>query len=491
MRNLLTLLSFLLIFINAWAIDTYNPANGQLTIPMVRVGTQNYTNVVITLGQVVSVGTYPTPYAVDFYKQDLNQLIIPIVNVGSDTYNNVVVTVGNVLSIGGQLPATSPSSIVQASSYLNAKNIGIGSQYIPMNLIPLNPNRPELIGAGFAFGDFFQDGTLALVAGSGIFGGFDGYTSTVAGKLYFFHSDGKGGWIDQTNKLLDDQTGCIGARRLIVADFNGDGKPDVFVSCTGIDGAIPPGYTAGEHPRFLMSQANGSYKNIDSGFNCYCHYATAAEMNKKGFADIFVTDGVGNPQPYFLINNGDGTFTQNLNKTPLDALPYFFPGQTIPHPMNIYVAELIDINNDGKYDLFLAGDELGGVVCRQYSFCKFPPHLYLNDGTNDFTRLKSISFPPVPLYAFVLDIVFLKNYIYFNRVDDNSPVSIYGNSAIQKISWPLMSQSIIYTTPPMYALPNSYPNGTYQYQSSWIDWIQPFNGNIVSTNEAFNVSVPF
>ena len=480
----------MLIGMNAWSADTFNSATNQLTIPMVRVGTTNYTNVVITVDQVVSVGTNPTPYAVDFYKSDLNQLIIPIVNVGTETYNNVVVTVGKVISIGDKLPPGSPSSIVQPSSYLNAKNIGIGPQFIPMNVIPQNPNKPELIGAGFAFGDFFQDGSLAMVAGSGYYGGDNGYTSTIAGKLYFFHSDGKGGWIDQTSKLLGDQTGCITARRLIVADFNGDGKPDIFVSCTGIDSAIPPGYTAGEHPRFIMSQTNGSYKNIDSGFNCYCHYASAAEMNKKGFADIFVTDGVGNPQPYFLINKGDGTFTQNLNKTPIEALPYFFPGQSIPHPINIWVAELIDINDDGKYDLFLAGDEIGAAVCRQFSFCKFPPHLYLNDGTNDFSNLKSVTFPTVPAFALVLDLVLFKNIIYFNRVDDNSPVSNYGNSAIQKVSWPSLSQSIIYTTPPIYSLPNTYPNGTTQYPSTWIDWIEPYNGNIISTNSAFDLNIP-
>ena len=35
----------------AWAVDTYNPANGQLTIPLVTVGTIDYSNVVINVGK--------------------------------------------------------------------------------------------------------------------------------------------------------------------------------------------------------------------------------------------------------------------------------------------------------------------------------------------------------------------------------------------------------------------------------------------------------
>ena len=42
-----------------------------------------------------------TVFAVDTYNASNNQLTIPSVNVGNTTYNNVVVTVGNVVSLGG------------------------------------------------------------------------------------------------------------------------------------------------------------------------------------------------------------------------------------------------------------------------------------------------------------------------------------------------------------------------------------------------------
>ena len=45
---------------NAFAVDTYNASNGQLTIPSVNVGTSVYNNVVVTVGSVLSVGSIST-----------------------------------------------------------------------------------------------------------------------------------------------------------------------------------------------------------------------------------------------------------------------------------------------------------------------------------------------------------------------------------------------------------------------------------------------
>jgi len=477
MKKILLSISLIFSFAQVWASDTYNPVNGQLTIPIVRVGSTNYTNVVITVGKVLSVGTNPTPYAVDFYQAATNQLIIPIVNVGSNTFNNVVVNVGSVISIGGQMPTGSPSSIVQASSYLNAKNIGIGPQTIPMNVIPQHPNMPELINGGpYAFGDFFQDGTLAMIAASGIYGGYNGYSTTLPGKLYFFHSDGKGGWLDQTTKLLDNQRGCITSSIPLVADFNGDGKPDVFIPCIGVDGAIPQGYSYGENQRVLLSQKDGTYKNIDTGINCYCHRASAAELNKKGYADIAVVDPQVNHQPYFLINNGNGTFTPDYSRMPASTLPYYFPGSTVAHGTNIYEIELLDLNNDGKFDLFLNGAEVGAQgVCTEWSFCSYPSNIFINDGSNIFTNSTPKTIPKDSVYSSVLDLVFIQNILYLMRVGD------YKGTRIQKVTYPELKATDIYTTP---------ANFIYSNNTTYIDQIRPYNGNIVSTNTAYDVNVP-
>ena len=59
MKKLLSLLS--LFCFSAYAVDTYNASNNQLSIPSVIVGNTTYNNVVITVGSVVSLGGSSVP----------------------------------------------------------------------------------------------------------------------------------------------------------------------------------------------------------------------------------------------------------------------------------------------------------------------------------------------------------------------------------------------------------------------------------------------
>ena len=59
--NKITLALITLMAMNAFAVDTYNATNNQLTIPSVNVGSTTYNNVVITVGEIVSVGGASVP----------------------------------------------------------------------------------------------------------------------------------------------------------------------------------------------------------------------------------------------------------------------------------------------------------------------------------------------------------------------------------------------------------------------------------------------
>jgi len=86
----------------AQAADSYNSNSGVLSIPLVKVGETFYTDVTITLSNIVSVGVASsTSLSYDSYNSVNNQLSIPTVNVGSLAYSNVVVTVGSVITVGG------------------------------------------------------------------------------------------------------------------------------------------------------------------------------------------------------------------------------------------------------------------------------------------------------------------------------------------------------------------------------------------------------
>jgi hypothetical protein len=84
----------------AHSADSYNSANNQLTIPQVLVGNTTYSNVVVTVGSVISVGAAPALGAYDTY--DGATLTIPAVSANGTAYYNVKVTVGGLISVGGQ-----------------------------------------------------------------------------------------------------------------------------------------------------------------------------------------------------------------------------------------------------------------------------------------------------------------------------------------------------------------------------------------------------
>jgi hypothetical protein len=69
---------------------------------------------------------------------------------------------------------------------------------------------------------------------------------------------------------------CI--RWAVALPNNRDGRPDVYFACHGVDASPFPG----EQPRVLLSQPDGTYKNVTIPITCYCHGASAADINGDG-----------------------------------------------------------------------------------------------------------------------------------------------------------------------------------------------------------------
>jgi len=107
MKKLLSI--FLIFFIsNVFSQDIYNSSNNQLLISSVFSGINSYNNVLITVGKVLTISDSSSNsnnantniFLQDIYDPNTNQLNIQSVLVGNTTYTNVVITVGNVLNIG-------------------------------------------------------------------------------------------------------------------------------------------------------------------------------------------------------------------------------------------------------------------------------------------------------------------------------------------------------------------------------------------------------
>ena len=94
--------------------------------------------------------------------------------------------------------------------------------------------------------------------------------------------------------------GCIHPRKAIVADFNGDGRPDIFVACHGYDATPFPG----EANKVVLSQPNGTYVTSNASADVGFHHGAAAadlngdgncqtqsEVNTAGFAQYDFQDG--------------------------------------------------------------------------------------------------------------------------------------------------------------------------------------------------------
>lgn len=363
---------------------------------------------------------------------------------------------------GGDVPAPPPSVVtpiaVKATSYENAKEFNTAPIRFP---IEANTTR--------AVADFHQKGQMSLFLATMNYDPSQPSTHNNKGRFKFFAKDDAGNWREDTS-LLQDGTGCLHPRKAIVADFNKDGKPDVFVACHGLDVAPFPG----ELQALILSQPNGGYKTTWLPFTAFGHGASAADINNDGYPDVVLTDNTVSGQTSILLNNKDGTFTRRS-----DLLPASFKGKLI------FTAEFIDINGDNKSDLFLAGhDWADGGPCA----CVTDPIVLLNDGTGSFAASNVVTLPPVAGQGVALDVVFKNSQFFVLRTSGGAGVPFYRGTVVQKVTYPGLASSVVFSS----------ADGTMgafapPYAGGWTPWITHYNGNIKpdALTTGFDFSLPF
>jgi uncharacterized repeat protein (TIGR03803 family) len=122
-------------------IDTYSPLNGQLTVPTVIALGNTYYNVVATVAGLSSAAGVT---GADTYDAASGQLTLPQVSFDGAIYTNVVVTVGGVVSGGGGLPRNTLDTYDAANRQLTIAAVQAGSAVFTNPVI--TPGRIISIG---------------------------------------------------------------------------------------------------------------------------------------------------------------------------------------------------------------------------------------------------------------------------------------------------------------------------------------------------------
>ena len=135
------------------------------------------------------------------------------------------------------------------------------------------------------------------------------------------------------------------------------------------------------------------------------------------------------------LNNKDGTFTRSTLPA-LDALIAADGGLAGQYNMQI-----LDLNDDGKYDIVLGGNELGNPN----GWMLVRTRIIYNsaDGLMQTPRLAFI--PPVPNWHMINDFLYVKvngiRYLYINRNKSTE----WAGYMIQKVNLDTMASSIEFT----------------------------------------------
>jgi hypothetical protein len=139
----------------------------------------------------------------------------------------------------------------------------------------------------------------------------------------------------------------------VVADFNQDRRPDVFIACHDYEIA------GGESARsfYLLSTPNDRYEIKWLPFTSYTHGAAAGDVDHDGYPDILLLNASRSATDVayatLLMNNRDGTFRRDDSRLLLPDNVMCAPA----FPCQMYSAELIDVDDDGNLDAVIAGGD--------------------------------------------------------------------------------------------------------------------------------------
>ena len=191
--------------------------------------------------------------------------------------------------------------------------------------------------------------------------------------------------------------GVIEARQAVAVadDFNGDGRIDLAVFDAGVyvneqsigygnppqlflsshDGVLRPSSALADAVRAEHEARPYEVQSPDPA-DLHLKSATSGDVDIDGDIDFWLQSGGGaNVEEHIMVNNGDGTFTIDRDRTPKPVL-HNWPDEY----WGYHAGHFVDVDNDGDLDLALGqlGREAEGTAANSYSV------VMMNDGTGNY-----------------------------------------------------------------------------------------------------------
>lgn len=213
--------------------------------------------------------------------------------------------------------------------------------------------------------DFNDDGWPDAVLWRGLF------QSGEALQLDMLINDGHGSLALGTSAVFAGKVpSVVEGRELVLADFNGDDRPDMFFADQGMDTDPFPGY----QNSLVLSAPGGKMTDATSNLpqqSDQTHSAAAADIDGDNDVDLYVGNlGGGGVLPQILLNDGRGVFT---------VAKGLLPAEQTDLALNWYTTSAFaDVNKDTFPDLILGQ----GNPNRD-------SHVLLNDGSGHFSQMKT------------------------------------------------------------------------------------------------------
>jgi hypothetical protein len=193
-----------------------------------------------------------------------------------------------------------------------------------------------------------------------------------------YHNNGNGTFTEETHKLgLDKPAKALG---ISIADYDGDGHPDIFVANDSMVEYL------------FHNKGNGTFEEtgleadvaMDGDGRTFAGMGTDfADYDNDGRPDIFVDD-LANQKYALFHNDGDGTFSYNSYSSGVAGMTLLHSG---------WGARFVDYDNDGWKDLLIAQGHDLDTIEKSFPDLHYrePPLLLRNVGGKKFVDVSGIS----------------------------------------------------------------------------------------------------